>query len=89
MTVEQYFEGMQQMYDSLSKEAKETAVQVGDNHYMSLQGLLDETREAYLRLDERQKANIHVDPNTGIMASSGDPENAMSCVVGAAAFYAK
>lgn len=31
-----------------------------------------ETREAYAKLPDR--ANINVDPNTGIMASSGDPE---------------
>lgn len=88
MTVERHFEKMQQMYDSLSKEAKETAVQVGDNHYMSLQGLLDENREAYSNLNDGQKANIHVDP-TGIMASSGDPEKAIACVVGAAGFMSR
>ena len=82
MTVEQHFARMQQEYDRLDKRTKETAVEVGDR-YMSLQGLLDETREAYAGLDERKKANIHVDSTTGIMTSSGDPVAAiMACVVG-------
>lgn len=89
MTVEENFERMQKEYDGLSDRAKDTAVQVGDNHYMSLQELFDETREAYAKLDGRQKANIYVDPNTGIMAYSGDPEKAMACVVGAAGFMSR
>lgn len=76
MTVERHFEKMRQMYEELSDEAKKTAVQVGDRH-MSLEKLIDEAEEAYLKLDDKHKANIHVD-DMGIMATSGNPEIALS-----------
>ena len=78
MTVEEHFERMQKKCDVLSAKGN-----------MLPQLLFDEARKAYAKLDDRQKANIHVDPNTGIMASSGDPEKAIACVVGAAGFTSR
>ncbi len=68
MTVEEHFEKMQKECDRLNNPES-----------MLARCFFDEAREAYEKLDDRQKANIHVDPNTGMMATSGDPEKAIAC----------
>lgn len=79
MTNEQYFSKMEQEYGNLSNEAKETMMQIG-NRNMPLEELINEAKKAYSKLNDKQKSNIHVD-NTGLMVTTGNPEEALSATV--------
>ncbi len=75
MTVEQHLLKIQEEYDKLSQAAKERSIEVG-GEYMSLRELLDEISQAFSRLNERQKANLHIDED-GFVVGTGNMEKTL------------